>query len=227
MVLLATGLLAVTNLEERGVEIVGNIPNGLPPLSIPTLTAGTLPDLLPVALALFLLSYVEGMSAVETFARRHDDSVDANQELLADGLTNLAAGIGHGFVVGGSMSRSALNDEVGGKTQLTSGVAAVAITLVLLFLTDLFATLPETVLALRRRRRRLGTRRRVGTQAHLPHRQAGVRHGRVRVLGVLFFGMLSACSSASSSRSSSSWRGQPTRTRLRWAGFRGRTSSAT
>lgn len=147
VVLLATGLLAVTNLEERGVEIVGNIPNGLPPLSIPTLTAGTLPDLLPVALALFLLSYVEGMSAVETFARRHDDSVDANQELLADGLTNLAAGIGHGFVVGGSMSRSALNDEVGGKTQLTSGVAAVAITLVLLFLTDLFATLPETVLA--------------------------------------------------------------------------------
>ena len=147
VVLLATGLVAVTNLEARGVEVVGRIPSGLPPLSIPTLTTGTLPDLLPVALALFLLSYVEGMSAVKTFARRHDDSVDANQELLADGVSNLLAGLGNGFVVGGSMSRSALNDEVGGKTQLTSGVAAVALVLVLLFLTDLFTTLPETVLA--------------------------------------------------------------------------------
>ncbi len=147
VVLLATGLVAVTNLQSRGVMVVGKIPSGLPPLSIPTPTTGTLPDLLPVALALFLLSYVEGMSAVETFARRHDDSVDANQELLADGLTNLLAGLGNGFVVGGSMSRSALNDEIGGKTQLTSAVAAVALALVLLVLTDLFTTLPEAVLA--------------------------------------------------------------------------------
>jgi len=147
VVLLATGLVAVTDLQRRGVEIVGRIPSGLPPLSIPTPPTGTLSDLVPVAFALFLLSYVEGMSAVETFARRHDDSVDANQELLADGLTNLAAGLGHGFVVGGSMSRSALNDEMGGKTQLASGVAAAALALVLVFLTDLFTTLPETVLA--------------------------------------------------------------------------------
>ncbi len=147
VVLLATGLLAVTDLQRRGVEIVGRIPSGLPPLSIPTPPAGTLSDLVPVAFALFLLSYVEGMSAVETFARRHDDAVDANQELFADGLTNVAAGLGHGFVVGGSMSRSALNDEIGGKTQLASGVAAAALALVLVFLTDLFTTLPETVLA--------------------------------------------------------------------------------
>ncbi len=147
VVLLATGLVAVTDLQGQGVAIVGNIPNGLPPLSIPTVSAGMLPDLLPVALALFLLSYVEGMSAVETFARRHDDSADANQELLADGLSNLFAGLGHGFVVGGSMSRSALNDEIGGKTQLTSGVSVVVLALVLLFFTDLFTTLPETALA--------------------------------------------------------------------------------
>jgi SulP family sulfate permease len=147
VVLLATGLVAVTNLQRRGVTVVGRIPSGLPPLSVPTPTTGTLPDLVPVAFALFLLSYVEGMSAVETFARRHDDSVDANQELLADGLTNLAAGIGHGFVVGGSMSRSALNDEIGGKTQLASGVSAAVLALVLVFFTDLFTTLPETVLA--------------------------------------------------------------------------------
>ena len=147
VVLLATGLVAATNLQSRGVTVVGKIPSGLPPLSIPTPGMVSFTDLLPVALALFLLSYVEGMSAIETFARRHDDSVDANQELLADGLTNLLAGLGNGFVVGGSMSRSALNDEIGGKTQFTSGVAAVALALVLLVLTDLFTTLPEAVLA--------------------------------------------------------------------------------
>ncbi|WP_264783261.1 SulP family inorganic anion transporter [Haladaptatus sp. T7] len=147
VVLLATGLVAVTDLQRRGVTVVGRIPSGLPPISLPTPPTGTLPDLVPVALALFLLSYVEGMGAVETFARRHDQRVDADQELLADGLTNIAAGIGHGFVVGGSMSRSALNDEIGGETQLVSGVSAVVLALVLVFFTDLFTTLPETVLA--------------------------------------------------------------------------------
>lgn len=147
VVLLATGLVAVTDLQRRGVTVVGRIPSGLPPISLPTPPPGTLPDLVPVAFALFLLSYVEGMGAVETFARRHDQRVDADQELLADGLTNIAAGLGHGFVVGGSMSRSALNDEIGGETQLVSGVSAVVLALVLVFFTDLFTTLPETVLA--------------------------------------------------------------------------------
>lgn len=148
VVVLSIVLMSATNLQARGVAIVGSIPSGLPSLTVPTIPSiSTLGTLVPVAAALFLLSYVEGISAVETFARRHDYRTDANQELLADGGANLAAGFGGGFVVGGSMSRSALNDAVGGKTQLTNAVVALVLVVVLLFLTDLFTNLPETILA--------------------------------------------------------------------------------
>ncbi|NKE36140.1 sulfate permease [Natronococcus sp. JC468] len=148
VVVLSIVLMSVTNLQAEGVEIVGSIPSGLPSLTVPAVpSVETLGSLIPVAAALFLLSYVEGISAVETFARRHDYRTDANQELLADGGANLAAGFGGGFAVGGSMSRSALNDAVGGKTQLTNAVVALVLVVVLLFLTDAFTNLPETVLA--------------------------------------------------------------------------------
>lgn len=148
VVVLSIALVSVTNLQARGVDIVGSIPSGLPSLTIPTIPGiSTLASLVPVAAALFLLSYVEGISAVETFARRHDYRTDPNQELLADGVANLAAGFGGGFVVGGSMSRSALNDAVGAKTQLTNAVVALVLVVVLLFLTGVFTALPETILA--------------------------------------------------------------------------------
>ncbi|WP_433625738.1 SulP family inorganic anion transporter [Halomicrococcus sp. NG-SE-24] len=148
VVSLAIVLVSVTNLEARGVDIVGSIPSGLPSLTVPAIPdISTLSALVPVAVALFLLSYVQGIGAVQTFARRHKYRTDANQELLADGVANLAAGFGGGFAVGGSMSRSALNDAVGGKTQLTNAVVALVLVVVLLFLTGVFTNLPETVLA--------------------------------------------------------------------------------
>ncbi|WP_254525966.1 SulP family inorganic anion transporter [Natrinema caseinilyticum] len=148
VVVLSIMLMSVTNLQARGVAIVGSIPSGLPSLTVPAVPSiPTIGSLVPVAIALFLLSYVEGISAVETFARRHDYQTDANQELLADGGANLAAGFGGGFVVGGSMSRSALNDAVGSKTQLTNAVVALVLAVVLLFLTSVFTNLPETILA--------------------------------------------------------------------------------
>lgn len=141
-------LMSVTNLQARGVDIVGSIPSGLPSLTVPMIPSiSTLGSLVPVAAALFLLSYVQGIGTVETFARRHDYRTDANQELLADGVANLAAGLGGGFAVGGSMSRSALNDAVGGKTQLTNAVVVLVLVVVLLFLTGVFTNLPETILA--------------------------------------------------------------------------------
>ncbi|WP_458210939.1 SulP family inorganic anion transporter [Haladaptatus sp. NG-SE-30] len=148
VVVLAIVLMSVTNLQARGVDIVGSIPSGLPSLTVPAIPdVSTLGTLVPIAAALFLLSYVEGIGAVETFARRHDYDTDANQELLADGGANLAAGLGGGFAVGGSFSRSALNDSVGGKTQLTNAVVAIVLVVVLLFLTGVFTSLPETILA--------------------------------------------------------------------------------
>lgn len=148
VVVLAIVLMSVTDLQSRGVGIVGPIPSGLPSLTVPVIPdISTLGTLVPIAAALFLLSYVEGIGAVETFARRHDYDTDANQELLADGGANLAAGLGGGFVVGGSMSRSALNDAVGGKTQFTNAVVAFVLVIVLLFLTGVFTNLPEAILA--------------------------------------------------------------------------------
>ncbi|WP_458188871.1 SulP family inorganic anion transporter [Haladaptatus sp. NG-WS-4] len=148
VVVLAIVAMSVTNLQASGVGIVGPIPSGLPSLTVPTIPdISTLGTLVPIAAALFLLSYVEGIGAVEMFARRHDYDTDANQELLADGGANLAAGLGGGFAVGGSMSRSALNDSVGGKTQLTNAVVAIVLVVVLLFLTDVFTNLPEAILA--------------------------------------------------------------------------------
>ena len=116
VVLLSILVMQVTNLQRCGVAIVGTVPSGLPSLTVPSIPdASTVAALIPVAIALFLLSYVQGIAVIETFARKHQYRIDANQELLADGFSNLASGFGGGFVVGGSMSRSALNDSVGGK----------------------------------------------------------------------------------------------------------------
>lgn len=148
VVLLAIAASATLDLQGRGVDVVGAVEGGLPPLTVPAVPdIGTVGSLVPVALALFLLSYVQGIGAVETFARRHGYDVGPNQELLAAGASNLAAGLVGGFAVGGSMSRSALNDAVGGRSQLVSGVVAVVLLVVLLFLTGLFTALPEATLA--------------------------------------------------------------------------------
>jgi len=148
VVLASILLLTVTDLQQQGVAIVGSIPSGLPSLTIPAVpSSSTLRSLIPIAGALFLLSYVEGISAIETLARENDYDIDANQEHLSTGVANLAAGFGGGFAVGGSMSRSALNDAVGGKIQVTSAIVAGALVVVLLFLTEIFTNLPEAVLA--------------------------------------------------------------------------------
>lgn len=147
VVTLAIVLVRTTAIEERGVAVVGTIPSGLPSITVPAAPPSTIVELLPVALALFVLSYVEGMSAVETFAQRHKYRIDPDQELLATGLTNVLSGLIQGFVVGGSMSKSALNDAVGGRTQAVNAVIAVMLVLVLLFLTGVLAALPETALA--------------------------------------------------------------------------------
>lgn len=147
VVLLSIGLMSVTGLRAAGVSVTGAIPSGLPALTLPTVSLASVESLLQVAAACFLLSYVYGVGAVQTFARKHEYRTDNGQELLANGVANVAAGLGQGFPVGGSMTRSALNDEAGGRTQLAGGVAAVGLGVVLLFLTGVFTNLPDTILA--------------------------------------------------------------------------------
>lgn len=134
-------------LASYGVKTVGTIPQGLPRLGWPVVEWSEVDSLLVPALACFLLSYVESISVVRTFALKHGYPVSADQELLALGVANLAAGVGQGYPLAGGMSQSAVNEKAGARTPLALVFASVAIGAVLLFLTGLMRNLPEPVLA--------------------------------------------------------------------------------
>jgi SulP family sulfate permease len=134
-------------LAHYGVKTVGTIPQGLPLLGWPVVEWGEVDSLLAPALACFLLSYVESISVVRTFALKHGYPVSADQELLALGVANLAAGVGQGYPLAGGMSQSAVNEKAGARTPLALVFASVAIAAVLLFLTGVMRSLPEPVLA--------------------------------------------------------------------------------
>jgi high affinity sulfate transporter 1 len=147
VVILAIAVMYVSDLEDKGVAVAGDIPGGLPLPDVPTVDPTLLPTLIGLAFGCFLLSYVEGISVARTFAARQHETVDANQELYANGAINLGSGIFQGFAVGGSMSRSAVNSEAGARTPLAGGFAAILLAIVLLFLTEPFGKLPEATLA--------------------------------------------------------------------------------
>ncbi|MDP3624024.1 MAG: SulP family inorganic anion transporter, partial [Methanobacteriaceae archaeon] len=90
----------------------------------------------------FLISYIEGYMFAEEYASKYRYSVDRNQELLALGASNIFVGLFQGLPIGGSLTRTAVNDESGAKTQLAGGFAALLILLVILFFTGAFYNLP-------------------------------------------------------------------------------------
>jgi len=147
VVVTAILMMSFFPLADRGVKTVGVIPAGLPKLSWPLVHWNELDDLLGLALACFLLSYVETISVVRTFALKHRYAINADQELLALGAANLVAGVGQGFPVAGGMSQSAVNEKAGAQTPLALVFASASICAVLLFLTGLMRNLPQPVLA--------------------------------------------------------------------------------
>jgi anti-anti-sigma factor len=104
-------------------------------------------NLLAVALACFLLSYVESISVARTFSVKHRHPISSDQELLALGVANFAAGVGQGYPLAGGMSQSAVNEKAGAQTPMALVVASFGIGVVLLFLTGLMRNLPQPVLA--------------------------------------------------------------------------------
>ena len=152
VVLLSLVAVALGHFEQQGVAIVGNIPAGLPKFhwSAPDIAAMPLPEarqLLRLACACFLLSYIESVSAARTFALKHHYDINARQELLGLGAACLMASLWQGYAVAGGLSQSAVNERGGARTPLSLVIAAAAICCVLLFLTGLFRTLADTVLA--------------------------------------------------------------------------------
>ncbi|MFT3684801.1 MAG: SulP family inorganic anion transporter [Phycisphaerales bacterium] len=135
------------DLESRGVGMLGSVPQGLPVPGLSDIHWSDLNDLLPLAMACFLLGAVETAAIGRTFAAKTGVRFDANQEFLALGAANMAAGFFRGFPVSGGMSQSMVNDEAGAKTPLSGAFAATLVLIVTLFLSPLLRTLPQPVLA--------------------------------------------------------------------------------
>ncbi len=147
VVILSIILVGLTNLVDRGVEIVGTIPQGLPTISIPVYSMGDVQYVFPLAIGLFVLSFVELSTIARTYAKAHEYEIDNNQELLALGSSSIFVGISQGFPISGSFSKTAVNDRNGAKTQLAGVFAAGVVALVVLFLTGFFYYLAEPVIA--------------------------------------------------------------------------------
>jgi SulP family sulfate permease len=138
---------AVLGLDAKGVKLLGEVPEGLPPIGIPDVHWSELNELLPLALACFLLAAVETAAIGRTFAAKHGGRLNANQEFLALAASNLAAGLGRGFPVSGGMSQSLVNEGSGAQTPLSGAIASVFVLVVVLFLSHLLSALPQPVLA--------------------------------------------------------------------------------
>jgi MFS superfamily sulfate permease-like transporter len=134
-------------LDEYGVKLLGEVPQGLPAIGLPSLHRVDVNALLPLALACFLLGAVETSAIGRTFASKYGTRLDANQEFLALAAANLAAGLGRGFPVSGGMSQSLVNEGGGAQTPLSSVISAAIILVVILFFSHLLQNLPQPVLA--------------------------------------------------------------------------------
>jgi sulfate permease, SulP family len=149
--LIAVGLatLAVTalHLEDHHVSVVGDIPGRLPSIGVPTTGFDHLSDMVPTALAITMLGFVESIAIAKVFAQRHRYPINPNRELVALGVSTAVAGLSHGYPVSGSFSRTAVNATSGARTQLAGVISAGVVALILVVLTPLFRPLPHAVLA--------------------------------------------------------------------------------
>ncbi len=146
VVVLAIGVSWSLDLEARGVAVIGEIPAGLPSFDLPRTSLGQVLELAPAALGIFLVVFADGILTARSFAGRHGQHVRASQELLAFGGMQAAAGITQGFPVGASNSRTAVNDQMGARTQFAGLAAAAAVAVVLVLLTEPMSYLPTAVL---------------------------------------------------------------------------------
>ena len=145
-VVLGIAATSALGLQDHGVQVVGDIPAGLPHPSFPSFGLGDLTDLLPDALALALIAFAESVAGARAFAAKYHYEVDADQELVALGVANLGAGLLQGFSVDASLSRSAVADSSGVKSQMSGIILFAFLVVTMLLLMPLFHDLPEAVL---------------------------------------------------------------------------------
>ncbi len=134
-------------LQQAGVKIVGEVPKGLPSLSLPVFTLDAVMALLPIALAISFIGFMESIAMAKAIAAKEKYKVVPNKELVGLGLANIGGSFFAGYPVTGGFSRSAVNYQAGAKTPLATIITAILIILTLLFFTGFFYYLPNAVLA--------------------------------------------------------------------------------
>lgn len=147
MVVLAIAAASAFGLADRDVSLVGELPQGFPPLTIPHVGADDLALLFAGALGIALVSLTDTISTASSFAARTGQEIRGNQEMIGIGAANLAAGLFQGFPVSTSGSRTAVAERSGSKTQLTGVTGAVLILVMIVLLPGLFRNLPQPALA--------------------------------------------------------------------------------
>lgn len=149
LIVVAAGIFVVKllQLNEKGVAVVGVIPEGLPSFSLPSINAADFTQLLPIAATLALIAFMEAYSVAKSIEVKHNYKIDADQELRALGLANIIGALFKSYPTTGGFSRTAVNDQAGAVTPMASLISAALIALTLLFFTPLFYHLPKTVLA--------------------------------------------------------------------------------
>jgi SulP family sulfate permease len=143
----ATAIVGAVRLDEAGVSIVGSVPTGLPRPRLPEFHLETVRALLPAALTIVVVGFVESISIAQVIAVKERYRIDPNRELGALGLANVVASVSSGYPVTGGFSRTAVNHQAGARTGMASLVTAAVVVLTLLLLTPLFHYLPKAVLA--------------------------------------------------------------------------------
>lgn len=147
-VIVGTTLVYFFQLNAGGVSIVAEIPAGLPSFLLPDFTLGMFQELVPLALTISVIAYMEAFSVAKAIeSKKRNYKVLPNQELIALGASNLIGSFFQSFPVTGGFSRSAVNYQAGANTPLASVISAILVALTLLFLTPLFYYLPNAILA--------------------------------------------------------------------------------
>ncbi|MDO9622439.1 MAG: sulfate permease [Pseudomonas sp.] len=146
-IIVAILAVSLLQLEQAGVKVVGMVPQGLPGLSLPTMDYSLALQLLPAALLISLVGFVESVSVAQTLAAKRRQRIEPDNELLGLGGANLAAAFSGGFPVTGGFARSVVNFDAGAQTPMAGVLTAGGIALSVLLLTPLLHNLPQAVLA--------------------------------------------------------------------------------
>ena len=147
VVVLASAAVAVLSLDRHGIEVVGEVPSGLPALGLSGVSISDLGVLIAASGGVALVAFSDSVLNARVFAARKGETIDANAELRALGLCNVGSAVCHGFPVSSSASRTALGEMVGARTQMYSLVTMSLLVAVLLFAHGLLATFPTAALA--------------------------------------------------------------------------------